>query len=255
MPSCNKAKNPRGIEIIFTESDHKYRSVIDNKELIYVSGTQFLGKYYPQFDPTGEIAKRCAMKEGCTIEQIKAKWSAAGKLACELGTRLHETCEDVLLKQPFRNQARDDEEKNRFKHGIAMSQRIYEKCNILGVEKIVFSDRLKIAGTIDLLAQSKKDNTYLIIDHKTNKSIDRDNPYKKYCLDPISHVDDTNMMHYSLQLNLYQYLLKYESYVPKNAKFRMFLNHVTTEKAELIECPNMQSEIKDLMISYLVNVY
>ena len=40
--------------------------------------------------------------------------------------------------------------------------------DILGIEKIVFDHRLKLAGTIDLFAKSRKDGSYLIIDHKTN---------------------------------------------------------------------------------------
>jgi len=39
MPSCSKAKNPRGVEIIFTEEDHKYKSIIDGQEVFYTSGT------------------------------------------------------------------------------------------------------------------------------------------------------------------------------------------------------------------------
>ena len=32
----------------------------------------------------------------------------------------------------------------------------------------------------------------------------------------------------------------------------MYLNHITEEKAKLIELPDMQSEIKDMIIDYLV---
>lgn len=127
-----------------------------------------------------------------------------------------------------------------------------QKTSILGVEKIVFSDSLKIAGTIDLLAQARNGSTYYIIDHKTNKAIDKENPYKKFCLAPISHLDDTNYIHYGLQLNLYEYLMKREGYVPKNAKFRLFLNHVTADVSEFIELPDLQLEIRDLVIDWLL---
>lgn len=39
MPGTSKAKNPKGIEIIFTEADHKYKSVVNGKPIIYTSGT------------------------------------------------------------------------------------------------------------------------------------------------------------------------------------------------------------------------
>ena len=254
MPSCSTAKNPRGITITFTEDDHKYRSVINGKEVLYTSGTQFLGKFYPVFDPTGTIAERCARKEGISVAAIKAKWAAKGQESCRLGTRLHETIEDTLLRRDkYRNVAEDSAEMSRFEKGIAIGKKLLQKTDILGVEKIVFSDKLLIAGTIDLLAQSKKDGTYLIIDHKTNKSIDQENKYKKFCLDPIAHIPDLNYWHYGLQLNLYEYLLKREGYVDRDAKFRLFLNHVTAESAKLIELPDLQSEIRDLVIEHLLS--
>lgn len=253
MPSCSKAKNPRGIEITFTEEDHKYRSTINDQEIVYVSGTQFLGKFYPQFDPTGEIAARCARREGTSVEAIKAKWEAKGKESCRLGTRLHETIEDVLLRQDFRNKAEDSDEQKRFQNGIDIAQKFLQRLDILGVEKIVFSDQLRIAGTIDLFAQSRKTKEYLIIDHKTNKTIDTDNKYNKFCLDPISHLPDLSFYHYGLQLNLYEYLLKREGYVPKDSKFRLFLNHVTADVSKLIELPDLQLEIRDLVVEHLLS--
>lgn len=252
MPSCSKAKNPRGIEITFEEESHKYTSIINGFEVQYTSGTQFLGKYYPKFDPDGSIIKRCALKEGISVAELQAKWDARGKESCRLGTRLHETIEDTLLKRSYRNTPENDEEKRRFDNGIKVGQRLLEKVSILGVEQIVFSDKLQIAGTIDLLAKTRDKDTYLIIDHKTNKNIEKENKYNKFCLAPIQHVPDLSYWHYALQLNLYQYLLKYESYVPKDAKFRMFLNHVTADFAAFIELPDMQNEIKDLMIEHLV---
>jgi len=41
--------------------------------------------------------------------------------------------------------------------------------------------------------------------------------------------------------------------VPKDAKFKMFLNHVTDKGAKLIEIPDIQPKIKDMVIYFLVN--
>lgn len=250
MPSCSKAKNPRGIEIVFTENDHKYRSVINNKEISYISGTTFLGKFFPQFDPTGEITARCAKREGISVAEMKARWSAKGKESCRLGTRMHENCEDIELGRPTRNKPENEIEALRFKHGEALAHKLYQTVDILGVEKIVFSDRLPvpIAGTIDLFAKSRKTGEYLILDWKTNEKIEQDNKYKNFCLEPITHIDDNSLSHYALQLSLYQYLLKFEGYVPKDAKFKRALLHITPEKSEIIQCPDYTNEIKDMII-------
>ena len=253
MPSTSRAKHPSGIEIEFFEDLHKYVSTIRGQEVTYTSGTQFLHKFFKPFDPDGEIAKRCAAKEGCTVEEIKAKWAKAGRDASCLGTRVHECCEDIELgRKELRNKPTSLKEEKMFKHAVDMARRFYAGFDILGVEKIVFSPSLKIAGTIDLFARSKKDGTYIIGDHKTNKSIDLEDKWNKFALPPISHLHDINGVCYGLQLNLYEYLLKREGYVPRDAKFKLFLNHITEDGAKLIPMPDYQLEIRDMLISHLV---
>lgn len=254
MPGSSKAKHPSGVEIEFFEDSHKYVSTIRGQEISYISGTQFIHKFFKPFDADGEIARRCAAKEGCTVEEIKAKWAKAGKDASTLGTRVHECCEDIELgksEKELRNSPSSPKEERMFANAIKMAKRFYNGFDILGVEKIVFSPTLRVAGTIDLFARSKKTGNYIIGDHKTNKSIDIEDKWNTFALPPISHLHDTNFTTYSCQLNLYEYLLKREGYVPKDAKFNLFLNHITEEDAKLIEVPDMQSEIKDMFISYL----
>lgn len=254
MPACSKDVNPSGYEITFTENDHLYKSIINGKEVKYISGTQFLNKFFPVFDPDGKIAERCAKKENISVEEIKNRWNKKKQVSCRLGTRLHETIEDTLLRRNLRNIPEDDNEKNRFNHGIQIGKKFLQKLDILGIEKIIFSPSLKIAGTIDLFAKSKNSNCYIIIDHKTNEIINKENTFKKFCLDPISHIPDINFYHYALQLSLYEYLLKKEFYVDKKSEFKFFLNHVTNNGVNLIQVPNLNSEIKDCIIKYLVTL-
>lgn len=254
MPSCSKARNPQGITIEFNEQFHSYKSVIDGKELSYISGTTFLGKFFKPFDPTGVITARCAKKEGITVSELKERWAEKGRQSCYYGTRLHETCEDVLYHRAFRNKPDSRAEEERFKRGIKIAENILKKYDVVGVEQIVFSHKLPIpiAGTIDLLCKSKKDGTYCIFDWKTNAELSLDNKYNSFCLDPIEHVQDTAFGHYSLQLSLYQFLLVYAKYVPRDTKFNRALLHVTEDTAEVLKVPDLTSEIKDLIIAYSV---
>lgn len=253
MPGTSKAKNPAGIDIVFTEDTHEYKSIINSKVIDYISGTTFLGQYFPKFDPDGSITARCAKKQGLTVEALRKQWNAKGAESCRLGTRMHETIEDALYGRKLRNIAESEIEQSRFNNAITMAKKIMARADILGIEKIVFDSDLQIAGTIDLLAKSKSAGEYLIIDHKSNdKYLGPGNMFNKFCLEPIGHIPDTPYWHYALQLSLYCYLLKFGNYVPKKAKFRLFLNHVTAKNVELIELPNLQSEIKDLVITYLL---
>ena len=252
MPGSCTAKHPRGYEIEFHEDTHKYISVINGEEISYTSGTQFIHQFFPPFDPDGSIAKRCAERDGISVAEVRAKWAAAGKEATTIGTRVHECCEDTILKRPLRNSPTTEKEKTLFNYAVDIGERLLQRLDILGVEKIVFSPSLQIAGTIDLFARSKKTGDYVILDHKTNKSIDIENTWNKFALEPIEHVADNNYGHYGCQLNLYQYILKREGYVPKNAKFKMFLNHISESGSKMIEIFDLQHEIKDMMIWHLI---
>ena len=102
MPACSKATHPSGVEIVFTESDHRYSSVVNGKELEYTSGTTFVHKFFPEFDPTGEILRRKAAKLGKTPEALKAEWDANRDASCVFGTKCHSVCEDILLGRTCR---------------------------------------------------------------------------------------------------------------------------------------------------------
>lgn len=249
MPGSSKARNPSGMEIEFFEDTHKYQSTINGTLVSYVSGTAFIGQFFKPFDQNGMIAKKCAEREGVSVEEIQKRWAETGRQATTLGTRCHECCEDVELgRKELRNTPQNEKEQKMFDNAVKSAKALYNKLDIVGVEKIVFSPYLKIAGTIDLLAKSKKDGSYVIVDHKTNKSIDIEDKWNKFALPPIQHLHDTNFIHYGLQLNLYQYILQSEGYAPRDAKFTLLLNHISEEGNKFIPLPNLQMEIRDMVI-------
>ena len=250
MPSCSKAKHPSGVTIDFFEDSHRYVSVLNGKEIEYTSGTTFVHKFFPEFDPTGEILQRKALKEGKTPEALKKEWDDNRDASCRFGTRVHEICEDVLLGRERRNKPENEKERLTFEQGADMANTFGKGLDVLAVEKIVFSPFLPrpIAGTVDLLARSRKDGSILILDWKTNKSIDKENRWNKFGLDPIRHVPDTALGHYECQLSLYQYLLVFGKYFPPNTKFKRAIIHLTETGHEIIQLPNRTSEIKDMII-------
>ena len=76
-------------------------------------------------------------------------------------------------------------------------------------EVIVYSEKLKICGTIDLLLFNKTNNKYVIMDWKTSKRISSKAFKNKKGNHPVtSNLDDCNFNHYSLQLSLFRYILE-----------------------------------------------
>lgn len=249
MPGTSTSTNPSGIKITFEEKNHKYWSIINNEEITYISGTTFIHKFIPEFDEM-RVSSMVAKKRGVSQQEILDEWHKKRDESCYFGTKVHETAEDVLNNRPFRNTPKTLQEEIVFKKAKSFATKFKTDLNILGVEQIIFDDKLKIAGTIDLLAKSKKDGSIIIIDWKTNSEIKTQNNFEK-CLFPINHLDNCNLFHYALQLSLYQFLLVYAGYYPKDTKFRRALIHINETEGKIIEVPDLTSEIKDMIICYL----
>jgi ATP-dependent exoDNAse (exonuclease V) beta subunit len=247
MPSCNKARNPHGIEIKFEEESHRYSSIIDGKEITYVSGTSFVSKFFPQFDPTGVITRKCAQKRGLTVEALKQQWREKANRSCAYGTKIHECCEDTLLGRTLRNRAENPKEEFAIRNAVMTAEKVRGRSEILGVEKIIFDEDLRIAGTIDLLIRAKKNNQVWICDWKTNEKLSKNNTYNDFGLPPIEHIPNTSFGHYTCQLNLYEYLLKKVGYIDENEKVGKVLFHITENGTKSFVLDDIQKEIGDMI--------
>lgn len=217
----------------------------------YVSGTRFVNHFFPPFDPDGRIAEATARKRGISVEQLKFEWKQNSAAACEYGTRVHETAEDTFYRREYRNSPRDQREMAVFTHARNTAMYIMEHFNVMGVEQIVFDIQYQLAGSIDLLAQSKKDGVIWIFDHKTNKKIDRTSRYGTKGLYPIEHIDDCEFNHYALQLSTYEMILRTARYIPHGAPVRRAIFHYTEAGAEFIELPDFALEVRDMAMVML----
>ena len=253
MPGESRSRNPAGVEIVFTESDHRYCSVIDGREVEYVSGTSLVGRYFKPFD-ADKFAPLTARKLHVTAEEVKRMWAEKGEQAARFGTRCHEVCEDVLLGRPVRNTPENPREDSTFKFTVPFVEGVARKFAGIEPEKVVFDPRLRVAGTIDVFARSRdQDNLFYIFDWKTNERLDRENKYGDLMLGPVAHLQDTAYNHYLLQLNLYEYLLRFGGYVPHDAIFKKAIFWIGPRKPEVIQIPDAQTEVRDILIDFLAS--
>ena len=257
MPGCAKATNPSGYTIEFDEDSHTYSTFI--KELgrtTYKSATSVIHRFFPPFDPDGRITANKARKMGISVEQLQFQWKQKSAEACAMGTRVHETCEDVLTgphdllgNYTFRNQPKSDHERRLMAAGYNAAMRVKDTMNVIGIEQIVFDFTFGIAGTIDLLTRDKTDpDLYWILDWKTNEKIEFHNRWGTHGLDPISHLEDCSGTHYALQLSIYEWLLRIGKYIPHRAKVRRGIFHLTDDGPKFYELPDMAIEVRDMMM-------
>lgn len=185
-----------------------------------------------------------AKKGGVDKQQILDEWAVKRDAACDLGHAVHEFAESI---------ANETEEPSPdglegYCSGVINAYRDL-RIKPIEAEKPVCEPSIGIAGTVDLICRSMTDYCYslpTILDWKTNKTIDMHNDYGDTMLPPLSHLDDCNFNHYSLQLNLYRFILarRYDFHAE-----RMVLVWLPGDSTyQTIEVPRMDAEVA-LMLS------
>jgi hypothetical protein len=84
----------------------------------------------------------------------------------------------------------------------------------------------------------------IIADWKDIKEIKYENRWEK-CKHPLEEFDACNYIKYSLQLNIYKYILQRKYFL--DHKYEMYLFHVKDDKIETIEVDDMESHVKDMI--------
>lgn len=239
---CQINPHNRDARIEFINEGHIYK-VDDGKET-YRSVTTFIKSFFYPFNADlilGRMKKSGTFeaKYGSkSIDDVKNEWKALGKEAAELGTLLHAQIEAFYNAQPLETSDTISTEYSFFlkfneEHVIPNNMKPYR------TEWYIFHEQFKIAGSIDMVFELPNGNL-AIYDWKRSKKIDYKNSSKAKV--PIKHVDDCNFYHYSLQLNLYRFILekRYEKIVEKLCL--VFLHPINASYI-LVDVPDLQNEI------------
>jgi hypothetical protein len=191
--------------MFFDKETHTYTN---EKGETYISVTTLLGSWFNQFNEKEELKKirrdpaKLKKYEGMTDEEIKLQWETGGLEASRLGTELHHHIENYLNgnKEYMKDRALIDVEYKYFLDFIETP--LVTK----GVEWRVWNDDVLLAGTIDYVSQNK-DGTVDLYDWKRCKSLTK--PNGGFCLIPeLMHIPYTNFWKYTLQLNIYKWLIE-----------------------------------------------
>lgn len=105
-------------------------------------------------------------KKGIMEWRKRVGEEAANKIsafASGRGTRVHKLCEDFVLSKPSSGAINPYQQSLFFPLKKLISEKVN---NIYGVERKLYSDRLELAGTVDLI--SEYDGELSIIDYKTS---------------------------------------------------------------------------------------
>lgn len=255
-----KNKNPdeKDEDIIFIEKDHEYRV----RGVVYISVTTFIGSLFEKFNEDEMIADILQNEKiqnpkyeyyNMSKKEILKKW----RESTNLGTKLHADIENFYNLISKKNDS-SESKKNDFTIDNNSVEWTYfmnfyndhkKHLEPYRTELRIYSEKVKISGTIDMLFLKKIEDGKIyvdIYDWKRSKNIymgpSKNKPKEKL----ISNMNDNNYEHYSLQLNLYKYILESEyNFIVEEMHLVVF--HPYNDNYQKIEVRNLQKEIIALM--------
>jgi hypothetical protein len=244
------AYHPDGEHVItFRENRHTYT---DNHGRRYLSGTGFVGRFFPKFDMEA-VSIRCSQGDnpkyaGRTPEDIRAEWKAEAIRGSSEGDNTHAYAESQISGWPVDQVPKPISDRcvllfSQVDRAVAglLSRFIF-----IGAEVVIFSPGLGFSGMIDLLMYDPATNEILVLDWKQNKEISRENQWQSG-LPPIDHLQATDISKYTLQLSTYQYILDRGKYFPSVSGYRRALIHLAPDHFEIIPLEYYDYEIQQMI--------
>ncbi len=232
----------RDHRIDFNDENHIY--TIDSKKEA-ISVTQLIGEFFPKFDKEYWAMKE-SEKTGEDLNEIISRWDNLGEKARIEGTNLHNQIENFYNNKEYIN-SKEFEKFLSFHNKFIQSK--YEPYR---TEWRVFDDSKLLAGTLDMVYK-KENNEVFIFDWKRSKkiissdgSIEKENPFEN-CLKGLSHMSSTDYNKYSLQQNIYKYILE-KNYGFKVSSMNLLVLHPYYPSYHIVKIEDLPLETE-----YVIN--
>lgn len=246
----------------FEEEPHIYWWLDKNgkRKQATISMTALIHEHSQPFDAEKQ-APITARKLGISTQEVLAMWRLDNELSKVKGTHIHAFNEYIWQGMKYTYPKEDVIAKL----GYDALEPIWDKLtNIatqfynkykdrlipIGLELVVGDEELEICGSIDFLCYSKKLQSLIIIDYKSNKEI-KFKPYKGSKMTGcLSHLDDCNYIHYSLQLNGYQYILERNTNLKLNNEHFIVWMNEKNDTFEIYKTKDLYKEAKDMLFEH-----
>jgi ATP-dependent exoDNAse (exonuclease V) beta subunit len=212
-----------------------------------VSVTTLVHQYFPKFDADLVISRMMASKNwpnnkyyGMTAAEIKQQWTDTGNEATTKGTRMHLSIE-LFYNDVDVSEYENDREFHMFKEFYEDHK---DRVSPYRTEWEVYDETHKIAGSIDMVFQNT-DGSLSIYDWKRSKEIKIKNTFGGRGFDHLKDYHDCNYVHYSLQLNIYKYILE-KHYGKKIRDLYLVVMHPMFERYQKFECMDLQDVVEKI---------
>jgi len=238
--------------IAFDEESHKYihpKDETGNAE--YISVTTLIERFFP-FD-LKRYVERKAEEENRTEEDVLDEYLLMRDEAAEKGTYLHNQIEYFLKKAEF------DSDSKEFELFLDFYNKEIKPRNLLffDAEKMIFSDKYNVAGTIDCLFKKENKEEYVMLDWKRSKKLIIDGRPRifgyGYALSELSSLDNSSFNRYCLQQNIYKHIVEME-YGMKISSMKLVVLHENYSDYHIVDVPTMKKETNIILNSLKVKI-
>lgn len=211
-----------------------------------------------------KIAPFTARKLGIPIQDVLDMWKLDNDLAKIKGTHIHAYNEymwsnrnytypkDKVVAQ-FGYDILEPLWSNLTKIADSFYNTYKDRLIPIGLELVVGDEELGICGSIDFLCYSRKLNSLVILDYKSNKEINFESYRGQKMTGCLSHLDDCNYIHYSLQLNGYQYILERNTGLKLHNEHYLIWMNENNDTYKIYKTKDLYKEAKDMLLECKVN--
>lgn len=228
----------------FYEENHTYTY---KGKPISIGATGLIEQYTQEFDSQA-VAERVASKQGKSVQEVLDEWEYKNKFACNKGSTCHEFAQFLWSGNDWNYIEFDSSiEYQKTITKIQMQATNFKKdyqdrLEHLADEYVIGSEEYNLASAIDHLFINKLTGGLVLVDYKTNSDIHKNEKYAKQMKVPLTHIKDTTLNHYAIQLSIYKYLVEKYTNLKIEEFFIVYMSE-NIENYEIIEIPYLKNEV------------
>jgi hypothetical protein len=228
----------------FYEENHTYTY---KDKPISIGATGLIEQYTQDFDSQA-VAERVAEKENKSVQEVLDEWEYKNKFACIKGSTCHEYAQTRWSGEEYKPLFFD--KSMDYLNAVAKIQQqavmfyndYNDRLEHLYDEYVIGSEEYNIASAIDHLFINKLTGSLVLVDYKTNSDIHKNERYAKQMKVPLSHLKDTTLNHYAIQLSIYKYLVEKYTNLQIEEMFIVWFSE-NIDNYEIIEIPYLKDEV------------
>lgn len=232
--------DPRHDALRFDADAHQY--YINGQPATGVS--TLVSRFFPEFD-TAYWSARKAQERDCSAEEVASEWAAKAAESSAAGTALHQRIEEFYNYGSTASATSTTD----FAHFLAF-QHDHAHLVPYRTEWQIYHEELLIAGTVDFVARND-DGTLSIYDWKrSHKVVDINgqplgNSYQA-AEGPLKDLPDCSFSYYSLQQNLYKWLLE-ARYGCRVRDLNLVVLHPSYDRYHVVPVPELPKHVERIL--------